>query len=79
MFPEGAPSEADVYRTDQLLITATGSEKPLHLAPSVASVITAEDIERIGATTLYQILETVPGLHVAPSKKAIQGWVPSKP
>ena len=69
MFPEGAPSEKDVYRTDQLLLTATGSLKPVHLAPSVATVITAEDIEKIGATTLDEALETVPGLHVSPSTK----------
>jgi iron complex outermembrane receptor protein len=70
MFPEGAPSEKDVYRTDQLLISATGSLKPVHLAPSVATVITAEDIERIGAITLDQVLETVPGLHVEPNGTA---------
>ena len=67
MFPEGALSEKDVYRTDQLLLTATGSLQPVHLAPSVATVITAEDIEKMGATTLDQVLETVPGLHVEPN------------
>lgn len=46
---------------------ATGSPKPLKLAPSVATVITADDIERIGATSLDDILETVPGFHVQPS------------
>ncbi len=66
MFGQG-PQEEDVYRTDRLLLTATGSLKPVHLAPSVASVITAEDIEKIGATTLDEVLETVPGLHVTPS------------
>ncbi len=67
MFEQGEPQEEDVYRTDRLLLTATGSMKPVHLAPSVASVITAEDIERLGATTLDEVLETVPGLHVASS------------
>ncbi|WLE98234.1 MAG: TonB-dependent receptor [Candidatus Electrothrix communis] len=66
MFGQG-PQEEDVYRTDRLLLTATGSLKPVHLAPSVASVITAEDIEKLGATTLDEVLETVPGLHVTPS------------
>lgn len=46
---------------------ATGTTKPVRLAPSVATVITAEDIERVGATTLDEALETVPGLHVVPS------------
>jgi len=68
MFGQG-PQETDVYRTDRLLVTATGSQKPVHLAPSVASVITAEDIKNMGATTLDEALETVPGLHVSPSNK----------
>ena len=46
---------------------ATGTPKPLNLAPSVATVITAQDIDDIGATTLDEVLETVPGLHVVPS------------
>lgn len=66
MFGQG-PQEEDVYRADRLLLTATGSLKPVHLAPSVASVITAEDIKGMGATTLDEVLETVPGLHVEPS------------
>ncbi len=67
MFPKTDLSEDDVYRADRLLVSATGSLKPIHLAPSVASVITAEEIKKMGATSLDEILETVPGLHVAPS------------
>lgn len=44
---------------------ATGTAKPLNLSPAVASVITRNDIERMGATSLEEVLETVPGLHVA--------------
>lgn len=44
---------------------ATGSQKPLRLAPAVASVISAADIKAMGALDLDQVLETVPGLHVA--------------
>ena len=46
---------------------ATGTPKSLKLAPAVATVITAEEIKRIGATTLDQALEIVPGLHVYPN------------
>ncbi|MBI5141485.1 MAG: TonB-dependent receptor [Nitrospirae bacterium] len=46
---------------------ATGTPKPLKLAPSVATVITAQDIEDMGAATLDEALQTVPGLHVTPS------------
>jgi iron complex outermembrane receptor protein len=43
---------------------ATGTSNPLKLAPSVASVITAADIEAMGAVTLDDVLESVPGIHV---------------
>lgn len=61
------PTEEDYYKTDEMLISATGSLKPVFFAPSVAMVISKEDIETMGATTLDEILETVPGLHVMPS------------
>jgi outer membrane receptor for ferrienterochelin and colicins len=60
-------SEEDYYRADRLLVTATGSQLPVHKAPAVASIITSEDIEKIGATCLDDILETVPGIHTGPS------------
>lgn len=44
---------------------ATGTPKTLQAAPSVASVITAADIAMLGARTLDEVLETVPGLHVS--------------
>ncbi|MBU0675181.1 MAG: TonB-dependent receptor [Proteobacteria bacterium] len=59
--------------TDLEVSLATGSLKPVRLAPAVASVITAEQIEQMGATTLDQVLETVPGLHVEPSGTAFLG------
>ncbi|MDM8565724.1 TonB-dependent receptor [Candidatus Halobeggiatoa sp. HSG11] len=51
----------------QMVSIATGVEQSTAKAPSVASVITAKDIEVTGATSLDEILETVPGLHVARS------------
>lgn len=56
-----------LYQDESSVSIATGSEKPLHLAPSVASVITAKEIKASGATTLAEALERVPGLHVYPS------------
>jgi iron complex outermembrane receptor protein len=44
---------------------ATGSETTLEQAPAVASVITADQIEAIGARTVEDVLESVPGLHVS--------------
>ncbi len=44
---------------------ATGQEQSLQYAPATTTVITAQDIEAIGATDLDEILETVAGLHVS--------------
>lgn len=49
---------------------ATGHSQPLRRAPAVASVITAEDIARIGATDLDEVMETVPGVHVSRNVQA---------
>ena len=61
------PIEEDieqVYGRDEDTISiATGYRKPLDLAPSVATVITEEEIQAIGATTLGQVIETVAGIH----------------
>ena len=58
---------------EELISIATGYEKPISKAPAVASVITAADIRKMGATDLDEVLETVPGLHVARSE---QGYRP---
>jgi iron complex outermembrane receptor protein len=44
---------------------ATGNNTPIEQAPAVATVITARQIEAMGARTLDEVLETVPGLHVS--------------
>lgn len=46
---------------------ATGSAQAINRAPATATVITARDIQAMGATDLDQVLETVPGLHVSVS------------
>jgi len=43
---------------------ATGEKQYTSRAPSITTVITAQDIEAAGATDLNELLETVPGLHV---------------
>jgi outer membrane receptor for ferrienterochelin and colicin len=49
----------------KIVTIATGAKQTLAQAPAVASVITADDIDALGATDLDDVLETVPGLHVA--------------
>ena len=51
-----------------MVSTATGTPRPIAQAPAIATVITAEEIKAIGATTLSEVLETVPGLHVSMSQ-----------
>lgn len=58
---------AAFYDDDESVSIATGTSKPLHRAPAVASVITADDIRRMGARTLDEVLEAVPGLHISRS------------
>ncbi|HHM06320.1 MAG TPA: TonB-dependent receptor, partial [Gammaproteobacteria bacterium] len=50
---------------EDFISIATGARQPIARAPAVASVVTAEDIKRMGATTLDEVLETVAGLHVS--------------
>ncbi|NRR33943.1 TonB-dependent receptor [Oxalobacteraceae bacterium] len=58
---------AQVYGDKSVVSIATGSSQPLRRAPAVATVITAEDIRAMGASDLDEVLETVPGMHVARS------------
>lgn len=56
-----------IYGDEEMLSIATGSKQPIGKAPAVATVVTAADIKAMGATDLDEVLESVPGLHVARS------------
>lgn len=67
-------SFAEEYYEDDLLLLysgeetfnlSTGTTRPIRLAPSVASVITAQDIKKMGAVELNDVLKSVPGLNVS--------------
>ena len=62
-----------IYGEEDFISIATGIAQPIAKAPAVASVITDEDIKKIGATDLDEVLETVPGLHVA---RDVNGYNP---
>ena len=68
--------EADYYRTDRLLLTATKHIMEARKAPAIASVITEADIRYMGARSLLDILKRVPGIGVGisdlPTKQAIE-------
>ncbi len=65
--PETDDEEAFVtaFGSEEMISLATGKNQTLSRAPAVATVITAEDIEAMGATDLDQVLETIPGVHVS--------------
>lgn len=56
-----------LYGDDEMVSIATGMSQPVTVAPSTATVITADDIKAMGAMTIDQVLERVPGVHVQPS------------
>jgi iron complex outermembrane receptor protein len=56
---------ARAYGDEEMASIATGRQQVLRRAPAVATVITARDIQAMGATDLDQVLESVPGLHVS--------------
>lgn len=56
-----------IYGDADMVSIATGMSQPINKAPSTATVITARDIKAMGAITLDEVLESVPGLHVIPS------------
>ena len=58
------------YGDAPMVSIATGRQQTVDRAPSVATVITASDIRAMGATSLEQALESVPGMHVSVSSYA---------
>lgn len=71
----GAASAAEddfslMYGDTEFVTIATGIQQTIAHAPAVASVISAEDIKEIGARDIDEVLETIPGLHVARSNRA---------
>ncbi len=46
---------------------STNTEQALSKAPSVVSVIMAEDIKATGATNLTEVLQSVPGIYIKPN------------
>lgn len=56
---------AQAYGDKSFVTIATGARVPVARAPAVATVITAADIQAVGATDIDDVLQMVPGLTVA--------------
>lgn len=54
---------------------STHTKQALSKAPSVVSVITAEDIKATGATNLTEILQSVPGVYIRTNGFGFRPWV----
>ncbi len=62
-----SPEEEDLalaYGDKESVSIATGTKQAVRRAPSVTSVVTAEDIRAMGATNLDEVMESIPGVHV---------------
>ncbi|GIX30661.1 MAG: hypothetical protein KatS3mg124_1133 [Porticoccaceae bacterium] len=70
---EGEEELLGLYGSEDFLSIATGFRQPLAQAPAVATVIDEEQIRRLGARDLDEVLATVPGLHVSYNH---QGYFP---
>lgn len=62
---EGEDELADYYGDEDFVSIATGVKQLIHKAPSTATVITEQDIKRMKALDIDEVLESVPGLHVS--------------
>ncbi|WP_111980440.1 TonB-dependent receptor plug domain-containing protein, partial [Algibacillus agarilyticus] len=52
------------YGSEEMVEIATGVKTQIYKAPAVTNVFTAEQIKKMGATDIDDVLETVPGLHI---------------
>lgn len=56
------------YGDNDFVSIASGRKQLISRAPSVASVVTAEQIKKMGAKDITEVMESIPGVHV--SRKA---------
>ncbi|MBK8168645.1 MAG: TonB-dependent receptor [bacterium] len=53
---------------EQVTSLAAGYSQPIARAPAIATVVTAKEIEKLGATTVADVLKTLPGLHFSTAR-----------
>lgn len=58
------PSELSLFEDIPIVVTASKKPERVTDAPSIISIITAEEIERMGARTLMDLLRTIPGFEL---------------
>lgn len=60
-----AVAAVNSFATPELVVTATRSDRELDKVPAYIQVITADDIEQSGASSVPQILSTLPTVHTS--------------
>ncbi|MBD3309367.1 TonB-dependent receptor [candidate division KSB3 bacterium] len=58
------PSELSLFEPIPVVVTASKRPERIAEAPSIISVITREDIKRMGARTIMDVLRTIPGIDI---------------
>lgn len=58
------PSELPLFEDIPVVVTASKKPERVTEAPSIISVITAEDIQRMGARSIVDVLRTIPGIEI---------------
>ncbi len=62
--PAEAPGEQKTFRMDEVVVTATRDVQEVRKVPANVTVITAEDIQKSGATSVSEVLNNLEGVHV---------------
>ena len=63
-FSEESADELSLFEDIPIVVTASKKPERITEAPSMISVITQEDIERMGARTIMDVLRTIPGIEI---------------
>ncbi|GAM10787.1 iron-regulated outer membrane virulence protein [Geobacter sp. OR-1] len=63
--PADEQAELQLLYEESDLVTATRRVTPLHKAPAIATVITADEIRNMGARNLRDVLKMVPGIGIS--------------
>lgn len=58
------PSELSLFEDIPTVVTASKKPERITEAPSIISVITEEDIQRMGARNIMDVLRTIPGIEI---------------
>ncbi len=59
-----------IFAEEKMVITPSKHPQPISYSPSTITVITADEIQRSGATSIPDILRSVPGMEVMQTSSA---------